>query len=121
MPFQLPYFRDPKELPAPLPSVDQIHASPNVLKGAEAWADRVVVRVGEHFIAKYSPYNDQLEGENLLFIEKNLQIPAPRLYAMWKEPDGKLYLIMEFLQGDTLQSLWPNLQGSDKDLILSKL
>ncbi|ELR05846.1 hypothetical protein VC83_09000 [Pseudogymnoascus destructans] len=120
-PFQLPYFRDSKELPAPLPSVDEIHSSPNILKGLEAWADRKVVRVGEHFIAKYSPYNDQIEGENLLFIEQNLQISAPRLYAMWKEPDGRLYIVMEYLQGDTLQFLWPNLQESDKVLILSKL
>ena len=101
-PFQLPYFRDSKELPARLPSVDEIHASPNILKGLEAWPDRKAVRVGEHFIAKYSPYNDQIEGENLLFIEQNLQIPAPRLYAMWEEPDGKFYPVMEYLQGDTL-------------------
>lgn len=39
---------------------------------------------------------------------------------MWIEPDGTFYLVMEYLQGDTLQSLWPNLKGSEKDLILSK-
>lgn len=117
---QLPYFREPKELPAPLPSIDEIHASPNVLNGVEAWATRKVVRVGEHFVVKYGPCNVQLEGENLLFIKQNLRIPAPRLYAMWIEPDGTFYLVMEYLQGDTLQSLWPNLKGSEKDLILSK-
>lgn len=90
-------------------------------EGSEAWADRKVVSVGEHFIAKYSRYSDQIDGETLLLIEQNLQIPAPRLYAMWKEPDGKLYLVMEYLQGDTLGFLWPNLQEPDKDLIFSKL
>lgn len=119
--FQLPYFRDPKELPAPLPSVQEILASQNILKGAEAWADRKVVGVGEHFIVKYSHSNDQTEGENLLFIEQNLRIPAPRLYAMWKEPDGNLYLVMEYLQGDTLESLWQDLKASEKDLVLRKL
>lgn len=118
-PLQLPYFRDPKELPAPLPSIDEIHTSPHVLK--ETWAQIKVVAVGKHFIVKYSAYNNQIEGENLLFIEQNLKIPAPRLYAMWREPDGKLYLVMEYLQGDTLESLWPSLATVEKDLILLKL
>jgi hypothetical protein len=120
-PLHLPYFRSPEELPAPLPTTSEILASTNILKGVEAWATRKVVGVGEHFIVKYSPSNDQIEGENLLFLERNnLRGSAPLLYGMWKEADGTLFLVMERLRGDTLESLWPTLQESDKDRILTK-
>jgi Phosphotransferase enzyme family len=115
------YFRNPKELPAPLPTTSEILASNDIIKGIETWATRKVVGVGKHFIAKYSRSNDQIEGENLLFLEQNnLQGFAPRLYAMWKEADGTLFVVMERLRGNTLESLWPTLQESDKDQILAK-
>jgi len=118
---RLPYFRNPEELPAPLPTTSEILASNDIIKGIEAWATRKVVGVGEHFIVKYSPSNDQIEGENLLFLERNnLRGFAPRLYAMWKEADGTIFLVMERIRGDTLESLWPTLQESDKDRILAK-
>lgn len=119
---QLPYFRNPKELPAPLPTTSEILASNDILKGTEVWATRKVVGVGEHFVVKYSPTNDQIEGENLLFLEQNnLKGFAPRLYAMWKEADGTLFLVMERIRGDTLESLWPTLQEPDKECILAKM
>ncbi|TAQ87983.1 hypothetical protein B7494_g3664 [Chlorociboria aeruginascens] len=115
------YFRNLEDLPAPLPTTSEILASNDIIKGIETWATRKVVGVGKYFIAKYSQSNDQIEGENLLFLERNnLQGFAPRLYAMWKEVDGTLFLVMERLYGNTLESLWPTLQESDKDHILAK-
>jgi hypothetical protein len=120
-PLHLPYFRNPEELPAPLPTTSEILGSNDIIKGIEPWATRKVVGVGEHFIVKYSP-NDQIEGENLLFLERNnLQGFAPQLYAMWKEADGTLFLVMGRLRGDTLETLWPTLPEFDKDCILAKI
>jgi hypothetical protein len=121
-PLTIPYFRDPKELPAPLPTSLEILASNDILTGNEPWASRKVVRVGDHFIAKYSKCNDPIEGANLLFLEQNNLLGfAPRLYAMWKEEDGTLFLVMERLRGNTLESLWPTLQEPDKISILAQL
>ncbi|KAH8812631.1 kinase-like domain-containing protein [Xylogone sp. PMI_703] len=106
------YLRNAEDLPAPLPTTSEILASDDIIKGTEGWATRKVVGVGKHFIAKYSRSNDQIESENLLFLERN---------NFSREADGTLFLVMERLQGDTLDSLWPTLQGSDKDLILSKI
>lgn len=115
------YFRDPTELPASLPTTSEILASKDIIKGTEAWSTRKVVGVGEHFIAKYSPHNEAIEGTNLLFLERNnLRGFAPLLYAMWKEADGTLFLVMERLRGNTLLSLWPTLQASEKDDIIGK-
>ena len=66
-PNQHPYFRDPCELPATLPTTADFLASKAILKGTEVWADRKVVGIGEHFIAKYGAHGDQIEGDNLLF------------------------------------------------------
>ncbi|KAK6350271.1 hypothetical protein TWF696_006506 [Orbilia brochopaga] len=119
--FQLPYFRDPKELPAPLPSVAEIRASTDLIKGHDGW--KKVVRIREHFIVKYAASLSPTEGENLLFVEKHLvRISTPKLYAMWKDSnDGTFYIIMEYLPGETLDSLWPKLTEPEKDSILSKL
>ncbi|RFU35032.1 hypothetical protein B7463_g1266, partial [Scytalidium lignicola] len=115
------YLSNPEDLPTPLLAVSEILASTDIIKGIETWAARKVIGVGEHFIAKYSRYNDQIEGENLLFLEWNkLQGFAPRLYAMWKETDGSMFLVMKGLHGDTLESLWPTLQESAKYCILAK-
>ncbi|KAF4633569.1 hypothetical protein G7Y89_g4551 [Cudoniella acicularis] len=120
-PLHLPYFRKPEELPAPLPTTSEILASTDVLKGVEAWATRKVVGIGKHFVAKYSPSNDRTEADNMMFLERNgFQGIAPRLYAAWQENDGALFLVMERLPGETLESLWPGLQESEKGLILAK-
>lgn len=118
---RLPYYRNHEELPAPLPSTSEILTSKEIIKGAEEWATRKVVGIGEHFVAKYSSSNDPIEGENLLFLEQNnLHGFTPRLYAMWKEDDGTLFIVMERLRGNTLESLWPSLQEPQKDIILSQ-
>ncbi|KAI9852825.1 MAG: hypothetical protein M1824_001712 [Vezdaea acicularis] len=118
---QLPYFRDVSELPAPLPTKEEIHASSNVVKGGEIHDFRRVVIVGQHFLVKYGRYAGRIEGENLAFIEQHLQIQAPRLYAMWREPTGELYIIMELIHGEPLNTKWPTLAEEERTLILGKM
>ncbi|TVY39517.1 hypothetical protein LSUB1_G003957 [Lachnellula subtilissima] len=118
---KLPYFRDSKDLPAPLPTKSEILASTNILKGNEPWAFRKVVVVNEVLIAKYGQAKGQIEGENLLFFEENkFRGVAPRLYAMWKEDDGIQFIIMERLGGEMLEKLWPALEEADKTRLLAK-
>jgi hypothetical protein len=86
----LPFFRNSSELPAPLPTKQEIHDSATILKGTETWATQKVVVVGQHFLVKYGSRTSQIEGDNLLFVEQNLRIPAPRLYARWQESAGSV-------------------------------
>lgn len=116
------YFKRQKDLPAPLPTALEILASKDVIKGVGAQEARKVVGVGKYYIAKYSRYNDHIEGQNLLFLEQNnLHGFAPLLYAMWTEADGTLFLVMGRMRGDTLEALWPTLQEPDKCQILSQV
>jgi hypothetical protein len=105
----------------PLPTKQEIHDSATILKGTETRATQKIVVVCQHFLVKYGSSTRQIEGENLLFVEQNLQIPAPRLYALWQELDEVMYIIMEFIPGDTLKSLWSNLTKSNKMRIMKKL
>jgi hypothetical protein len=63
---------------------------------------------------------EENEGYVILFIEQYLDIPAPRLYAMYRVGTW-LYLIMERLKGRNLEGLWPSLSGDGKSSICSQL
>ncbi|CAD6442650.1 7d4cd515-12c9-4fa6-b381-a910fa26c3f7 [Sclerotinia trifoliorum] len=103
-PLQIPYFRNANELPAPLPTTEEILASKEILKGADAWAFKKVLK------------------DNLLLLENNgIRGCVPRIYAMWKGDNGQLFLVMERLRGEALESIWPALGPSEKTVILSKL
>jgi aminoglycoside phosphotransferase (APT) family kinase protein len=119
-PVSLPYFRQRSSLPAPLPTKEKIETSTRDMRPADGYRRAVVV--GQHFLVKYGPTVDQREGDTLLFIEQNLNIPAPRLYAMYRdESNGWVYIIMELLPGESLEKIWPTLGESDKALITGKL
>lgn len=62
-----------------------------------------------------------MEGENLFFVQQNLAITAPRLYAIYYGSKQQLYIVMELLPGQDLQTLWPKLTENDKALIMRKL
>jgi hypothetical protein len=119
-PVPLPYFRGSGSLPSPLPTKEDIETSTIILRHDPDY-HRVVV-VGEHYLVKYGRGVERREGDALRFIEHNLKIPAPRLYAMYREQSsGRLYIIMEFLPGETLEKKWPALLEHEKTLITSKL
>ncbi|KAF4974681.1 hypothetical protein FZEAL_8439 [Fusarium zealandicum] len=96
---KLPYFRNTAELPGPLPTLSEIHNSPesqlSPRRNGLSSPGGVTV-VGGIYVVKYGKRVSEYEGNALLFIEKHLQIGAPRLYAMYRdEPSGCFYLIMD--------------------------
>lgn len=120
---QLPYFRNPNQLPRALPTTKDIKAGCVVPTNRENFisGDRGhVVVVGDCFLVKYGPYIRENEGYALLFLEKYPFIPAPQLYAMYRE-DGILYLVMQFIPGRSLLSVWEELSESQKIYICDQL
>ncbi|KAI1759470.1 kinase-like domain-containing protein [Hypoxylon sp. FL1150] len=108
----LPYFRSAERLPAPLPTTAEIEASTNFLPSIYTPSCRCTVIVGDHFVAKYGILMSENEGYALLHLEKYPSIPAPRLYAMYRENE-KLYIIMELKPGRQLLELWHSLSNDD--------
>ena len=121
-PVRLPYLKHPSQLPAPLPMEREFLESTMVLRDDASY--HRVVAVGQYFIVKHGRGVHEREGQTLLFLEKHLgdAIHVPMLYAMYRMPsNGHLCLIMERLEGELLESLWPTLGEDDKSVICSAL
>ncbi|KAJ1675308.1 hypothetical protein EV182_001519 [Spiromyces aspiralis] len=116
-PISLPYYAP--DIPAPLPTVEEIENLPNPIKTHKSL---VAFRVTPHFVVKFGAGVDLIEGENMLFVRQATNIPVPKLYALYSDPQtGKNYIVMEHIAGETLESLWPSLTEQDKDMVIAKL
>ncbi|GAW21041.1 hypothetical protein ANO14919_105540 [Xylariales sp. No.14919] len=105
-PITLPYFAPAYMLPASLPTLEQALSVTDYFTPPPYTAiyDEVnVVRVGEHFIAKYGKKVRSIEGENMLFVQQHTTIPVPQVYAIYQFGEGETMIIMEFIKGATLQ------------------
>ncbi|KAI0878162.1 kinase-like domain-containing protein [Hypoxylon argillaceum] len=104
-PITLPYFAPADELPASLPTLEEVLSSTNFLVEPFNLTTRHmrVVRVGEHFVAKYGKSVKSLEGENMLFVKQHTTIPVPQVYAIYTFGEGETMLIMEYIVGIPLE------------------
>ncbi|KAM0553373.1 hypothetical protein ACHAPJ_007387 [Fusarium lateritium] len=123
---KLPYIRNAAELPGPLPTLSEIHNSPPESHFSSKWDGFPslggVTVIRDIYVVKYGQRVTEYEGNALLFIEKHLQIRAPRLYAMYQdEPSGCFYLIMEYIQGVNLESIWPSLSNESKSSVTTQI
>ncbi|KAL1841227.1 hypothetical protein VTJ49DRAFT_7295 [Mycothermus thermophilus] len=124
----LPYFCDPELLPGPLPTQEEILSSTHVVptNGPEDWARAVIVR--DTFFVKYGQKwaVHENEGHALLLLHRHFPppnaLPVPRLYAMYRdEKSDRLFIVMERMPGDSLQSVWESMKEIDKLDITAQL
>ncbi|KAL4791636.1 kinase-like domain-containing protein [Aspergillus venezuelensis] len=114
---RLPYYAS--DLPSPLPTDTEIDEAQDI---ALRYGGRRIVQVGHSFVVKFGKGVNLLEGENLIFVRENTNIPVPRVYALYtKSESGKNYIVMEQIHGETLQSLWPRLTLPEKDSITATM
>ncbi|CDF39691.1 unnamed protein product [Chondrus crispus] len=95
---ELPYFAQGAVLPEPLPTL------------------------GIHFIVKYGTGVDLMEGQNMLFVRQATTVPVPQVYAMFRETEsGENYIVMERIQGRSLDHEWSLLCQREKHAVASKI
>jgi aminoglycoside phosphotransferase (APT) family kinase protein len=117
-PLRLPYFADPEALPRPIPTLNDIESSEELLY--EAGGSKVV-GIGP-YVVKFGPQVDLAEGENMLFVAHTTSVPVPLVYALFRNTHGdKSYIIMARITGNTLKSEWPSLSNIQKEVITTKL
>jgi hypothetical protein len=116
----LPYFCDPANLPDALPTLSEIEMATSNLPTIRDPRHGRIVLVKGCFVVKYGTLVTENEGHALLFLEKHPFIPAPRLYAMYRE-DNKLYLIMSLMRGRRLELVWGDLFEHEKLHIVKQL
>lgn len=119
-PLIMPYYQPAEDLPLPLPSVEEIRAS-QLFFGTRR-DDRHIVHVGDHFIVKYGSNVDLIKGENMLFVRQSCNVPVAELYALFHdEATQSDYIIMQFIPGESLASLWESLDDVSKGAITQEL
>lgn len=130
----LPFYAAREKIPGgDMPSVEEIErAAGNAEQVLSAtWGRAIVVRVGQHFVVKYGGDVKPIEGQCLLYLERNKEfLPSlqfPRLYAMFQE-GGRTFLVMEHLEGqplgdveDNKPSVWSSFSMGEKDIIAETL
>lgn len=118
---RLPYLKPCSQLPAPLPMESEFLESTTVHREDASY--HRVVAVGLQFIVKHGRGVREREGQTLLFLEKYLGnfVTVPKLYAMYYMSNGHLCLIMERLNGGSLEVMWPELDEDEKSAICGKL
>lgn len=114
---KLPYYRALDQLPCDLPTLDEISKAHTI---EDPQFGKRIAAVGENFIVKHGVRTRENEGNTLLFVEKYLNIPVPRLYAMYRV-ERELYLVMERIEGSTLESIWSSLTNEHKSSIVAQL
>lgn len=118
--FELPYFRDAGELPSALPTIQEIEGSTTKLSSFRDPRYGQVVHVKRYYIVKYGVLIDENEGFALFFIEKMLNIPSPRLLAMFRD-NGKVYIVMDRIPGFNLGTVWSTFTEAEKNDVASQL
>ena len=119
MAFSLPYYRDARQLPGPLPDQNEIERATRTLPKRSDYGGRLVV-IRDIYVVKYGPLVTENEGYALLFVEEQLNIAAPLLYAMYRDRDT-LYIIMEYVPGISLGIVWPSLTEANKYSVVRQL
>lgn len=85
MPTILAYYREPDQLPGPLPDQHEIETATEALPTIRnPDVDRRIVVIRNLYVMKYGRFVTRNEGHGLIFIEQRLSTLAPRLYTMYQ-------------------------------------
>jgi hypothetical protein len=94
--------------------------------GNESWKKKPVVFDDLGVLVKFGPGVTVAEAQCLWMIKRVFhgKIPVPEVFG-WRveEIDGNdwVFIYIELIRGDTLQSRWDHLNTSDKEVICSEL
>lgn len=87
---------------------------------ASKHSQKKVLKVNSTTVVKLGPDLEMTEVDNLTFIRSWTTIPVPRILNAY-EKEGCKYIAMEYLDGDNLESVWPDLPNEHRKSICSEL
>jgi serine/threonine protein kinase len=75
-----------------------------------------VVKLSDTLVAKYGSEVYLVEAETMQYIAENSDVPLPKVHGTLTNPVTKhTYIIMDLVQGQTLEDLLPSLTKTEKD------
>lgn len=99
----------------PLPTPDDL-ADSQPLKNA-GFSGKQVVRVRDEYVVKFGRDVDATEAHNMMFVARSTSIPVPKVYAIYQrqEESGTItYIVMQYIEGTTLNDMWTALTHDGK-------
>lgn len=83
---------------------------------------RGVWSIGSDVILKERPNeNAKLEVTNLKYLASYPNIPAPKVLHDWVDSNGRYFVLLERMQGQTLEQAWPSLSQYQKTAIADQV
>ena len=103
-----------------LPSIKKILEATEVLGSQDSTK---VVKVGEKFAVKYGADVSLLEADTMRYVSANSNTPVPKVFGTITHPDDPNfnYIIMEFIGGQRLDAIWPDLSVAEQEDVKSQL
>jgi serine/threonine protein kinase len=93
------------------------------------WSRRIYGRTGSHRVyrltkstaVKFGIKARSYEAATMRYIRQHTSIPVPDIFDVWMQEDGSPVIVMEWVNGKTLDTAWPMLSLEDKQLIANQL
>ncbi|KAJ5236927.1 hypothetical protein N7489_007018 [Penicillium chrysogenum] len=83
---------------------------------------REIIRVAKDRLLKYGPSQDiEIEAENMRHVSENTTIPIPHVHETQNHDGGVKSILMDYIEGQTLQDAWFNMTPSQKMSIAEEL
>ncbi|EPS43124.1 hypothetical protein H072_2871 [Dactylellina haptotyla CBS 200.50] len=91
-----------------------------------------IAKVSPEIIVKYGSDVRVKEADTIDFIRENTQIPVPKIHAVYTHgpfdrpefdaiDEYDTYIFMDYIEGETLEKMWPNFDEKDKVGIMDEL
>lgn len=61
------------------------------------------------------------ESETMTFVAEHTSIPIPKMYGTHVDERGRMYMVIDFIPGETLCSAWPRLSKVEKEALAQDL
>ena len=108
IPLHLPYFAP--NLPHQLPSEHEICAAPRF----DSVGSQNVVHINQRFVVKFGKKVSPIEADNMVFVRNHTTLRVPEVYAAYRNETGCMFIVMEYIPGETLSVSWAGLSDIQK-------
>lgn len=78
--------------------------------------------MGEHYVVKYGEFAEEVEAAAMMFLRNVTSVNLPKVYAVYHlGGNGVIVIVMEFIPGENLLTIWPQLSTARKEQICFEL
>lgn len=73
-----------------------------------------IVSVQDEVVVKYGYDIREVEADTMRFVARETRMPVPKVYGVYKSESGATFIVMEFMNGATMEKVWKTLSREGK-------